>query len=227
MIEMLCGMTPEQAAQGVKTQFLNLFLEGNPEWTESERQWHWKEIRANIMNGKEFIGTGHGYSLFHAFAEIGHEHAVQLLVEKGVDIDATTAQDWTAVHCAAWKGHSAMVRALLKNGSDVNATAPLHDYTALHFAAWRGHEAVVRVLLEYIDVDVRLSDGRTALYMAAEGRHYAVVRLLVENGADVNVRTHDDDTPLRRAVAMGNSAITQLLLQKGADVTAGESEASH
>lgn len=186
-------MTPSQAVEHVKRNFLTIFRRGNPSWSEKEFQWLSNEIITNIMSNG-VLGTGHGYSLFHAFAEIGHEHAVQLLVEKGANRHATTTQAWTAVHCAAWKGHAMMVRVLLEHGIDVNAKCNMggvrhkNEWTALHLAAWAGHEPVVHILLEHgANLDIKLLDGSIALDIAERVGHDALIHLFTVYRRDSEV----------------------------------------
>jgi ankyrin repeat domain-containing protein 50 len=70
---------------------------------------------------------------------------VQLLLEKGTDVEAKTDDGWTALHRAAAQGREAVVQLLLEKRADVEAKTD-DGYTALHWAAERGHKAVVRLL---------------------------------------------------------------------------------
>lgn len=80
-------------------------------------------------------------------AESGHEAVVQLLLQKGADIEVTDDSGQTPLFQAAENGHEAVVRLLLKKGADIEATDD-SDQTALLRAAKNGHEAVVQVLLK-------------------------------------------------------------------------------
>jgi ankyrin repeat protein len=150
-------------------------------------------------------------------AREGHEAAVQLLLEKGADINAQN-KGWTVLHVAASEGHEAVVQLLLEKGADINAQN--QGWTALHVAASKGHEAVVQLLLEKgADINAQ-NKGWTALYWAAFKGHEAVVQLLLEKGADVEVKDHKRKTALRVAASKGHEAVVQLLLEKGADIEA-------
>ncbi|NLB60041.1 MAG: ankyrin repeat domain-containing protein [Lentisphaerae bacterium] len=59
----------------------------------------------------------------HLAAEAGYSQLVQLLLERGVDINLPTAgqNQVTALHMAAAKGRSEVLELLLKSGAEVNA----------------------------------------------------------------------------------------------------------
>lgn len=111
-------------------------------------------------------------------AEGGYEAVVQLLLEKGANVNAKEDREKTALHRAAWGGHEAVVQLLLEKGADVNAK-DRYGSTVLHMAARGGYKAVARLLLEK-GADVNAKDGhdRTALHVAAVGGHEALVQLL-------------------------------------------------
>ena len=91
----------------------------------------------------------------HLDAHMGLETVVQVLLEKGANVDAETGEGETALQLSAAKGHEVIAKLLLDKGSDVNAKTVVKT-TALHLANESGHEAVVRLLLdEGAEVDPR------------------------------------------------------------------------
>ena len=59
----------------------------------------------------------------------------------------------------------------------------------------KGHVPLVRPLLEAsADIDVRASDGASALFLAVEYGHTEIVSLLMQAGADISVRGPEGET---------------------------------
>jgi Ankyrin repeats (3 copies) len=72
---------------------------------------------------------------------------VQLLLEKGAEVNAQGGFLGNALQAASDRGHEATVRLLLEKGAEVNAQGGEFG-NALQAASDRGHEATVRLLLE-------------------------------------------------------------------------------
>ena len=89
------------------------------------------------------------------------EAAADILIDAGVDVNATNEADFTALHCAAFSGLPEVVRYLVERGADINARD------------WRGRTAF------------RLAEG------AKQSFHYqewpGVAALLRELGADTSL----------------------------------------
>jgi uncharacterized protein len=88
-------------------------------------------------------------------------------------------------------------------------------------AAMNGDIAGVRALIaKKADVNVRQTDGTTALTWAARANDPAMVQLLLAAGADVKTANREGATALYQAAEVGNPAILDQLLNAGADVNA-------
>ena len=144
--------------------------------------------------------------------DTGHEVVVQLLLEKGAEVETKDGKGQTPLFWAAENGHRAVVQLLLEKGAEVE-TRDQNGQTPLFWAAENGHEAVVQLLIEK-GAEV----GQTPLLRAAENGHGAVVQLLLEKGAEVETRDQNGQTPLSQAAENGHEAVVQLLLEKGAKV---------
>ncbi|XP_049794271.1 cortactin-binding protein 2-like isoform X8 [Schistocerca nitens] len=66
------------------------------------------------------------------------------------------------------------------------------------------------------DLEVRDSDGYTALHWAAERGHVDVARCLLEGGAEVDATNDSRTTPLHRAAQSGHAAVVRLLAASSA-----------
>jgi ankyrin repeat domain-containing protein 50 len=100
----------------------------------------------------------------------GHEKTVQLLIERGADVNAQGGRYGNALQAASLGGHEKIVQILIKREADVNAQGG--DYVnALQAASAGGHEKIVQILIER-GADIKLKkDGMAML----SRRHYQVV----------------------------------------------------
>ncbi|KAK3384603.1 hypothetical protein B0T24DRAFT_716268 [Lasiosphaeria ovina] len=148
-------------------------------------------------------------------AENGHEAVVNLLLERGANIETKdTKFGRTPLICATERGHEAVVKLLLERGANIETKDTKLGQTPLSWAAANGHEAVVKVLLEK-NADIERKDielGQTPLSWAAENGHEAVVKLLLEKNADIETKdTKFGRTPLTWATRYGHGAVMKLL----------------
>ncbi|RYP92526.1 hypothetical protein DL770_001392 [Monosporascus sp. CRB-9-2] len=125
-------------------------------------------------------------------AEKGHEAVVQLLLEKGANIEAKDNEyDQTPLSWAAEEGHEAVVKLLLEKGVIIE-TKDKYGRTPLSWATEMGRKAIVQLLLEKgAIIETKDKYGRTPLSWAAENGHEAVVQLLLEKGVNIEVRCYD------------------------------------
>jgi ankyrin repeat protein len=191
-----------------------------------------------------------GMKALHVAAESGDIEAVELLLQRGADVNILDDIGLTPVCHAAQLGHSHIVKALIDRGGWVNAprisqVRPINpfmtimdpDVTAaspLHLAAFGGHVDVAHLLLQQgAHVNHEDSEGATPLFAAArndqEGARAgagAVAALLLRNGARVDV-TGGRFRPfpvLHQAAAAGNHVVVGQLLMHGAQVDARREE---
>eukprot|EP01012_Entosiphon_sulcatum_P055783 TRINITY_DN7829_c0_g1_i1.p1 TRINITY_DN7829_c0_g1~~TRINITY_DN7829_c0_g1_i1.p1 ORF type:complete len:2451 (+),score=352.13 TRINITY_DN7829_c0_g1_i1:70-7422(+) len=95
----------------------------------------------------------------------------------------------------------------------------------LFAAIEQGAAQLVETLLDIgIPVNVRDTDGQSALASAVFNGRIEVVQLLVTRGAAINEQDEDGTAPLHIAVQEGHSAIIEFLLQSGAAVDLADNE---
>ena len=120
----------------------------------------------------------------HLATYMGLETVVQVLLEKGANLDAKTREGQTALQLAAAKGHEAITKLLLDRGAEVNEKTK-GIASALHLATEFGHEAVVRLLIDQgADIEAEWGREKTPLYLAASKMDKIIVKLLLVKGAD-------------------------------------------
>ena len=77
-----------------------------------------------------------------------NEKVVQLLIDKGADVNVQGGYYGNALQAASYRIHELLVQLLVGNGADVNAQGGHYD-NALHAANERGHKEVVQLLIKY------------------------------------------------------------------------------
>ncbi|EHK41615.1 putative ankyrin repeat protein [Trichoderma atroviride IMI 206040] len=174
-----------------------------------------------IERGADLSVTTEGDSLLHFAAKGRNVEIVQLLLDKGFDVNLIGASGEYPLHAAAGSfGYrlnykpDGVVRLLLREGADISNREG-HGRTALHASAlMMGGDKTARLLLESgIEVDAQDDTGETALHVAAKFGSDTVVQILIEHGADVTAETEYGETALEFAAWNGHEAIVRLLLE--------------
>jgi len=162
---------------------------------------------------------GPGTALIEATAR-GYRAGVEVLLDSGVDVNASGPGGHRALIQAADSGHVEMVELLLVRGADPNA-AGIAGNTAVLIASARGDFPIVEMLLlRGADPDAVGGGGTTALIEAADGGQREVAELLRAHGANVNAARGNGITALILAAARGDDPLSESLLAAGADVNA-------
>jgi ankyrin repeat protein len=186
-----------------------------------------------------------GGTPLHYAAENGQKEMVELLIDKGADVNLKTDFDQTPLHLAAENGQKEMVELLIAKGANVNAhdglstpfdiavesnktqTADLIrkkggkmiEELSIVYASKKGNIiAIKNHLTAGADVNSKDDDGFAALHLATTKE---VVELLITKGANVNAKAVNGQTPLHVA---GNKEIAELLLSKDANVNAKDQQ---
>ena len=150
----------------------------------------------------------------------GRRETVQILLERGADVNAQGEQSSKALEAALSSRRQEIVRMLLEKGAKINAQGSFYA-NALCTASRKGHKEIVSMLLEKgVDVNARIRYLGNALQAASSNGHQEVVHILLENGADINAQRGNLGTALEAASRNGNQEIVCMLLKKGAGVNA-------
>jgi ankyrin repeat protein len=129
-----------------------------------------------------------GETALYLASEEGHVSVVEILIDKGANIEHGRANDngMTALTAASWEGHVPVVEILLAKGADANHQLD-NGWTALMVACSQGHAKAAKILLENgAKVDLEANDGLTSLMLATRHGHVEIERMLLSKGADDN-----------------------------------------
>jgi ankyrin repeat protein len=140
-------------------------------------------------------------TLLHAAAQHGKAQFVQLLVSKGISVNAERQQcGETALHLACVFNRAACTEALLDSGADINSTTDAGATPALVAAIHGGSECLQLLTERGADLSIRDHAGHTVLHAAATWGRLQCVSLLLSYSkdivADVNAVSADGSTPL-------------------------------
>lgn len=189
------------------------------------------------------------YRAIHIASVFAESDLVQMILDKGADVNAKGPLGWTAAQHAATSGEMETVRLLMKYGAEEDILAQIalgmndrlkeylkdHDpeFGMMRAAASCDNAAGVALLLDHgmsVDgLDLRKDAEaygfykvNTPLFLAAINGRSKALEVLLQRGADP-----DGDTPmipLAYAIDRGETEIVRLLLEYGADVNRGDPE---
>ena len=160
--------------------------------------------------------------------------AVEILLQSGSDVHSQNVWGGTALHLLCYTDTSDWMNVLFEYGADPRA-GDNEGKTCLHIAASVGNTSAMAVILEQDKaqqnnksivkpttegiplVDVRDSNGQTAIHLSAVNKNIEATALLIEFDADVNIRDKFGATSLHYGAAGGTIEIVQMLVTAGAD----------
>ena len=168
-----------------------------------------------------FVENDDNYNLILA-ADMGDLNVVDLLLNRGADVNAKTEEGATPLMYACQNGFPDVVDTLIRKGADVN-TAPYNGMTALISVSKTGDYEIASILVHAgASVDTTDENGLSALMYASAYNFPDIVELCLENGADINQKDWLGNNPLIMAAYYGSFESAKLLLKKGADVNSSD-----
>ena len=157
-------------------------------------------------------------------ADVGALLTVELLLQRGADMQTISGEGKTAMTLANEKGHSGCVAAFKRHleVASGESTIQVNEQIALAIAggdvdtvmAWLddgGHVNATFPSDSYVK-DIAL------LMIAASNGDERMIDLLLERGAGINQRDSEGGTALMYAAQKGRERATDVLLQRGAEI---------
>ena len=169
---------------------------------------------------KEHVGKIDTLTELHlCHADNDVEKAVELVLNKGVDINIPGKSNRTPLLWACSSASGEFIKTLIDLGADVNAQRADEEVVPLRLAAdWNNHMAVDILLKHGADVGLLNSSEHSQLHYSVVKEQLGVLRLLIDSGCDINLRNNKGQTPLYLAVKNKDKHIVKYLLENKADV---------
>ena len=197
---------------GLAGQIHDAVMNGNID----EVQW---QLDAGVDVNEE---SSKGLTPLHYAASAGHNDIVELLIERGANVNATdSGKGGTPLDYAHWGDQEEVIETLNahnaqreheKGGKGIGQSSLIHD------AALDGDiDEVQRQLDAGVDPNLKSSKGATPLFYAVYGGHLEIVELLITRGADVNA-VYLNISVLDQAHSYDDQEIVELLEVHGAEV---------
>ena len=155
--------------------------------------------------------------------ENGDGETLQLMFEKGGDVNKASLVGDSPLICASRNGYAGIVELLLDKGAKVDYQNPFTKNTALMEAVLAGHSYIIEYLVNHgANIIQRDRNGNTLLMLAAGSGNLFDVMYLAEKGLKIAAQNEAGDTALHRAIGkLKKTLYTQeYLVKKGINVNA-------
>ncbi|QEN06050.1 hypothetical protein EW093_15585 [Thiospirochaeta perfilievii] len=156
--------------------------------------------------------------LFYAI-DWGSKEIVQVILDKGADINAKNINGETPLHQAITTDNVIVANLLIERGASIEAkdnqlNTPLHSCVY-----WNAYESAHLLVEKKADINAKNIKNRTPLHEAVLTEDTDIVTFFIKNKSNLNARDNNGQTPLFYAVKNNFPDILNLLLDAGADIS--------
>ena len=167
--------------------------------------------------------TALGWTALHFAVRNGDEESVKTLLSAEADVNSPNLNGVTPLVIALLKKNLKLAEELVKHGAYVNFQRQKDGVGIIHFIASvdrEGMDDVLEFLINHkVNVNLKTSNGLSALHLASEKGYHKRVKILLNNSAEVDCKSNDGATPLHCAIEGGSTLCAKELLEFGADTT--------
>ncbi len=153
--------------------------------------------------------------------ERGNLDVIQLLLDKGVDVNLHDERGRSLLEIAVESGHIDVAATLIRGGAHVNDINRRNGWTPVMKAIWKNRIDMVQFLIKHnADINYSNNKGETALLLAAKANYKNILQMLFTHGVNISFPNEKGYTPLMIASKNGWLELTHTLIDAGADINA-------
>jgi len=170
-----------------------------------------------ITKGAEVEGEiSEGWNaLFLALRNGCDEELLQMLIDKGTDINKSKEDKWTPLMMALVYQEENIAQMLIRNGADINVMDN-ENWTPLMYALRYGkHKLAEAMIPKDTHINTSNNNGWTPLLFALRNNALTCTELLIEKGADLLSGNREGSTPLHFALEYKFPQIASRIISLG------------
>lgn len=155
-----------------------------------------------------------------AWGHRNHTELIDLLMEKGANINQLSRDGKSVIHFAAESAPMDFIKYLIEKGADI-AIIDGDNNSSLYYAILRQNNELIDLLYnETVELPVSGEKGRKLLQGSVSCGHKLIANKLISEGADMNALRGDGGTLLHCAAEGGLLEVMELLLSNKFDINA-------
>lgn len=166
-----------------------------------------------------FRMSSNGYNSLQYALFTNKLSTIQLLIDKGIDVNNTDNNQQTALHMALSRRSYKVCDALMAANCDMNAQ-DANGNTALHYSIENNLDSISKCLIDAgADLELLNNDKKSALFIAIENNNRDLVDLLKQKGSKLPQDKQKMNELLQLAIKNKFQAIAKELFENGAELS--------